>query len=427
MTIDAWPFLIGRSKHRGYRVVVAPEFLHGKTALAALQAAARGPATPPGTARLRAIEFADGQLSLVCRVFTAHLSDYGLDGAELFTDDLGRRIELTEGLVLRCDVRTSERLSIAPADLERAHAAVAGQFRQFWREEGTFRVGACAPLPVADRAAAARSRPAAARPPSGPAQASRRHRRLIRLTALAVAAGAAVCVGIIGPASSFFRQPAASTSPPPPAAASSHLIRSPAPQPRYLLRRHGLLTMTAGPIGYDLNSPGRGWGRSLAAGHPKDIQYVRNRGPRKFRLLVAGAVAVLPGPAGQWTRRACLRAAFSSHRGRYKVLSGPEITPGHALCLQVGPARQARGGYLALAKIKARGKNSLRLDLYVWQIEESQAQPSGAPLDLRGPALLDRADCCGLGREPAQSEFGGPAPDFAAEHHGSGPVAFPHR
>ncbi len=494
MTVEAWPFLIGRSKNRGYRLVVAPAFLQGKDALAALRASIRASATPPGTALLRELELADGKVSVVCRIFTARLSDFGLGGDELLTDDLGRRIELTEGLVLRCDQRTSEGLGIAPADLQRAHDRVTEPFRQFWLETGAFKIRAADPIPVgkpgagsalsqapgsgpvpepdhqtiprprprperkpgvgqkpvARRAPGADRVPGAGRSASGP----RRQRRGVQLTAWAAGGGVAASAAIIAVSAGIFQAPAISASatlPTPSAssapswpsrsepslssvssssqqprlsAASSRAVQVPASGPDFQFQHYGRLTMTAG-IHYSLGSLSPSWGAARTAGPARDIEYLQEHGPHRSQLLVAGAVAFLPGPARLVVpHTACRQATFpalpgtrlvpsgpdsarigpsgratghsggptghsggaTGQPGRTTVLAGQEITAGRAFCVRTAPApHSAPGGYLALVEIKAQKKHTLSLVLYVWQAEAPTSAPSTAPGPNRAP------------------------------------------
>jgi len=135
MTEKAWPFLIGRGRDAGYRAVVVPEFMAEAASTNALTAAT-GPVDgplPSGAACVRELHGLDvGPISVVYRSFSPHGGDYGLDDEGELSDGFGRRIRVTEGLVVRRSAARGAPLEICVADLERVHAEVAGAYRDFW-------------------------------------------------------------------------------------------------------------------------------------------------------------------------------------------------------------------------------------------------------------------------------------------------------
>lgn len=135
----AWPFLIGRARHAGHRVLVVPDFMADRAAVSALAAAARTADLPDGTARLRELRgLANGPICLVYRSPTARAGDYRLPGDGRLLDETGRNIRLAEGLVLRLPASAVEAIGIDRADLERVHATVAPAYRLFWEREDGF-------------------------------------------------------------------------------------------------------------------------------------------------------------------------------------------------------------------------------------------------------------------------------------------------
>src|SRR5580658_6779857 len=140
MTTRAWPFLMTRSKHASYRLVVVPGFMHNdKEARTALRAASGGvPELPRGEAAWRAVQAGDQEVCLIYRVFIARMHDYELGDDELITDYRDRPIEITEGVVLQCEGEACLRLQVGSDDLDRVHDAVQHHYQAFWREEEKF-------------------------------------------------------------------------------------------------------------------------------------------------------------------------------------------------------------------------------------------------------------------------------------------------
>ncbi|MET1071047.1 MAG: hypothetical protein ABWY11_00220 [Umezawaea sp.] len=129
---SAWPFLVGRTRNAGHRVVVAPDFMIAAGTTASLTRISRGPDTPEGEV---VVDLLDGGLMVVSRVFVGDRADYGVEGDGPLRDGSGRAIRLTEGLVFRGDSR-----QITPADLARGHETAAAAFRRFWAEENDHEV-----------------------------------------------------------------------------------------------------------------------------------------------------------------------------------------------------------------------------------------------------------------------------------------------
>ncbi len=205
MTEHGWPFLIGRAEHAGYRVVVVPDFMADAAAVDALSGAARDVRLPADTACVRELRGLEcGPVTVVYRCFNPRADDYGLGGDEL-SDGFGRPIRVTEGVALR-SAATGGLPEITIADLDRAHAAVAGAYRDFWQHERDYvrRTSAGRPLgnsagsgeqPVHLEVAEPWSRPRAATAARGPAaRQPAEHRRRPRRTAPAVAVTAAVLI-----------------------------------------------------------------------------------------------------------------------------------------------------------------------------------------------------------------------------------------
>ncbi|WNV89937.1 hypothetical protein [Umezawaea sp. Da 62-37] len=125
---SAWPFLVGRTRNAGHRVVLAPDFMIAEGTTSSLTRISRGgPDTLEGEVVLDLLP--DG-LMVVSRVFVAESADYGVDGTGPLRDGGGRPIRLTEGLVVRGDAQR-----VTSADLARGHETAAAAFRRFWVEE----------------------------------------------------------------------------------------------------------------------------------------------------------------------------------------------------------------------------------------------------------------------------------------------------
>jgi len=146
---QAWPFLIGRTRNHGHRIIVIPEFMTDPVDAAALRDATGIIAQTPDAPILREVQaLALGPVSVVYRSFLPRGCQYGLDGDDLLIDDHGRPIRLTEGLILRRPETGVRELGITQADLDRAHAEVTGAYQAFWSQEAAFVRHVSGPFPV---------------------------------------------------------------------------------------------------------------------------------------------------------------------------------------------------------------------------------------------------------------------------------------
>lgn len=141
-TSSAWPFLVGRSRNAGHRVVVAPDYLADSGDTAKLGLLSRGE-TGPGEAYFTQVPFGpDGQPALaVYRVFRARRSDYlGYSGAddEPLTDREGRDIRITEGFLVCPAPADPEDLGLTTTDIEAAHRLLERPYQLFWQTEDDY-------------------------------------------------------------------------------------------------------------------------------------------------------------------------------------------------------------------------------------------------------------------------------------------------
>src|SRR5438874_7034380 len=97
----AWPFLIGRTRNAGYRVVVAPDFMVAKNVGGVLFRIAAGHELPRTHAFMQELRgLPTGRVTAVYRTSVATGLDYDLGGDEPLEDGSGRRILVTEGVIL---------------------------------------------------------------------------------------------------------------------------------------------------------------------------------------------------------------------------------------------------------------------------------------------------------------------------------------
>ena len=137
--VPAWPFLVGRAEHAGYRVVVAPDFMTDPAAVAALASAARSTDVPGGAAVVRELRgLGPEPVCVVYRSQIARASDYGLGGDADLVEEHGRGIRLAEGLVLRLPAEAAARAGITRSDFDRAHARLVAPFQAFWAQDEAF-------------------------------------------------------------------------------------------------------------------------------------------------------------------------------------------------------------------------------------------------------------------------------------------------
>lgn len=151
MTVQAWPFLIGRTRNAVYRVVVAPGFMVDRQVGSVLSRIDVGHELPPEHALMHELRgFPGGPVTAVYRTSVAKAVDYGLGGDELLKDGSGRRILVTEGVVLAARRGRVARVGLGVDDLARAHQELVAAYRTFWdREEAFPRNHPSAAFPVA--------------------------------------------------------------------------------------------------------------------------------------------------------------------------------------------------------------------------------------------------------------------------------------
>jgi hypothetical protein len=212
-----WPFLVGRSRNAGYRVIIAPEFMAGsRQDVAAIGWLATGAETDTTEAFVKELRGpAEAPATAVFRNFPAHAHDYLPGGSGLLKDSSGRPIIITEGLILRLTGTQTTELGLTTADLSRAHELVKPTFREFWQQEDkypqqqsqSFPVGqvtsGAVPLTLRNAQPSSAQAPRQASPPiasrpRAPAKAMRPTRPKWRLILGVVAAAAAACLAAIG-------------------------------------------------------------------------------------------------------------------------------------------------------------------------------------------------------------------------------------
>lgn len=135
MSVDAWPFLVGRARRAGFQVVVLPRFLVGSPLGHSLALAVGADETAPGHAVVKQLhDGSNATLSAVYRVYTPTRSDFGLGDEQPLRDKSARRITVTEGVILRETARVAESAGITADELAQAHAATIPAFARFWTE-----------------------------------------------------------------------------------------------------------------------------------------------------------------------------------------------------------------------------------------------------------------------------------------------------
>ena len=170
MAATAWPFLIGRSRRAGHRVIVAPGFMADNPRdVDNLGWLAAGEDTDPGEALITEVRgLSSGPVTAVFRIFSARERDYFEQGGEGFLkDEGGRPIRLCEGIVLRMRASEVPDLGLTVADMEVAREVAQPFFREFWRVESRYDLKYSASF-AAGRGAA-KSVPLALRQPGMPA------------------------------------------------------------------------------------------------------------------------------------------------------------------------------------------------------------------------------------------------------------------
>jgi hypothetical protein len=137
-----WPFLVARGRHRGYRTVLAPDFLARRNLQGVLSDAATGDGLELGQARTAEVDApAVGPLTLWFRIERVNAADVNghLPGEDaIATDEHGRPLEILYGVVAR------GRLSgpVHDGDLGAARSQALRSYRRFLEHEDAFAVDA---------------------------------------------------------------------------------------------------------------------------------------------------------------------------------------------------------------------------------------------------------------------------------------------
>ncbi len=136
MDDQAWPFLIGRTQTQDHRIVVIPDFMAAGALVSALRISAdSGAHGSPECVQIREIQTSPkDRVTVIYRVNMAHADYWGLPGERVLTDEHGRPIVLTEGLVI-CRPATAVRQDgITQEDLDLAHSLVVPAYLEFWAQ-----------------------------------------------------------------------------------------------------------------------------------------------------------------------------------------------------------------------------------------------------------------------------------------------------
>jgi hypothetical protein len=170
-TARGWPFLVARGRHRGYRTVLAPDFLVKRNLQGVLSDAATGDGLEPGRARTAEVDApAVGPMTLCFRIERVSAADVNghLPGEDaIATDEHGRPLEILYGVVAR------GRLSgpVDDGDLGAARSQALRSYRGFLEQEDAFDVDASPAFALRGVTAMAPSAPAPPRrtPSASPA------------------------------------------------------------------------------------------------------------------------------------------------------------------------------------------------------------------------------------------------------------------
>jgi hypothetical protein len=136
-----WPFLVARGRRRGYRTVLAPDFLAERNLHNVLSESSNGGAAQGSAVCSVDLDHAElGPMTLSYRTEQLTAADLGgaSAGDEPVTDEHGRPLEILYGIVAR------DRLSGPPdgEDLQTARSAALRSYRRFLDEEEGFHVDA---------------------------------------------------------------------------------------------------------------------------------------------------------------------------------------------------------------------------------------------------------------------------------------------
>ncbi len=137
-----WPFLVARGRHRGYRTVLAPDFLAERNLQGVLSDSTTGDGLEPGRARTAEVDApAVGPMTLCFRIERVNAADVNghlPDEDAIATDEHGRPLEILYGVVAR------GRLSgpLHDGDLVTARSHALRSYRRFLEQEDAFDVDA---------------------------------------------------------------------------------------------------------------------------------------------------------------------------------------------------------------------------------------------------------------------------------------------
>jgi hypothetical protein len=146
----AWPFLVGRTKNAGQRIVVAPDYMEAAGSPSRLALLSRGE-SGPGEAFIA--DFPAGPegepATAIFRVFRALHADYLGPGDEPLTDNVGREIRITEGFIVPLPAAEARAIVLRAEDLAQAHERLAPSYREFWEHEGRYALRYSVPFTLA--------------------------------------------------------------------------------------------------------------------------------------------------------------------------------------------------------------------------------------------------------------------------------------
>jgi hypothetical protein len=136
MDDQAWPFLLGRTRTQDHRIVVIPDFMAAGALVSALRSPVdSGPPGSPESVQAREIETSPGhRVTVIYRVNVAHADSWGMVGERVLTDEHGRPIVLTEGLVVCRPATAVQQNGITQEDLDLAHSLVVPAYLEFWAQ-----------------------------------------------------------------------------------------------------------------------------------------------------------------------------------------------------------------------------------------------------------------------------------------------------
>ena len=136
-----WPFLTGRVRRTGHRVVAVPDFLsvdQARELLGPLPASEGGFSSEQNEVLRRVVRRSPmGPLTVFYQVIEATAEQYGVSGEGVLHDQHGRPILVTEGIVVQGAHPRVFNHDIAAA-LRRARAVINPAFREFWDQDEKF-------------------------------------------------------------------------------------------------------------------------------------------------------------------------------------------------------------------------------------------------------------------------------------------------